>query len=534
MVKASNDDPTPNTHPGRGIVERPSQSASPSASSRPPGVTPAFATTDAAAHDGDAAAHPLRRRPPRRPIAREERSLPRCRSIRPARPSARSPRSSRTARRVTLTAEHGAMRVTFLDDRTFRLEADPSGELHRPGEHPAGRPGAHRRHRRRRRQLRRRRRTVADGDPITISHGRRVDRRSTAPPARSSASAPTARPSGRSRRPSRSAPPPPPSTSRRSTASSSSAAACRTAARCTPARPSTSPATSTGTTTATRTRCRTTCRRTATGCSATPSRAAATTSPGTRTTHEERRFDAYYFVGDYKASLESYTQLTGRPMMPPVYALEYGDADCYNRSNPGYSSLGLRRPAEHEAAHAAGAEHREAVRRARHARRLDARERRLRLRVPAAARDRRRDRRPDRPRDGPLDAALARPNQEFEVGEAGVRLRKLDVAWVGSGYRQALTGCEAAHGGIEQYSDARGTSLMVEGWAGAAALRHAVDGRPHGQPRRRALAGPGAHRRRQLGPRVHDGRRRRHLRRLAPRATCATCSGRRSHPRSTR
>ena len=35
------------------------------------------------------------------------------------------------------------------------------------------------------------------------------------------------------------------------------------------------------------------------------------------TTHEERRFDAYYFVGDYKASLESYTQLTGRPMMPP-------------------------------------------------------------------------------------------------------------------------------------------------------------------------------------------------------------------------
>ncbi len=40
------------------------------------------------------------------------------------------------------------------------------------------------------------------------------------------------------------------------------------------------------------------------------------------TTHEERRFDAYYFVGDYGKSLESYTQLTGRPMMPPVYALD--------------------------------------------------------------------------------------------------------------------------------------------------------------------------------------------------------------------
>ncbi len=54
------------------------------------------------------------------------------------------------------------------------------------------------------------------------------------------------------------------------------------------------------------------------------------------TTHQEQRFDAYYFAGDYKGALDSYTQLTGRPMMPPVYALEYGDADCYNRSNPTY------------------------------------------------------------------------------------------------------------------------------------------------------------------------------------------------------
>jgi alpha-glucosidase len=62
------------------------------------------------------------------------------------------------------------------------------------------------------------------------------------------------------------------------------------------------------------------------------------------TTHEEKRFDAYYFVGDYKQSLGAYTTLTGKPMMPPVYALEYGDADCYNRSNPGYSSSGYGDP----------------------------------------------------------------------------------------------------------------------------------------------------------------------------------------------
>lgn len=58
---------------------------------------------------------------------------------------------------------------------------------------------------------------------------------------------------------------------------------------------------------------------------------------GHTTTHAEERFDAYYFVGDFTQALDGYTKLTGRPMMPPVYALEYGDADCYNRSNPTYS-----------------------------------------------------------------------------------------------------------------------------------------------------------------------------------------------------
>ncbi|MDQ0894384.1 NPCBM/NEW2 domain-containing protein [Agromyces ramosus] len=184
------------------------------------------------------------------------------------------------------------------------------------------------------------------------------------------------------------------------------------------------------------------------------------------TTHEERRFDAYYFVGDYKQSLESYTQLTGRPMMPPVYALEYGDADCYNRSNPGYSSSGFGDPEN------------------------------TKQRTPQALNVAKQFVQHDMPagwmlvNDGygceyqELPATVeaiaeqtglqtglwtqrSLTNQEYEVGEAGIRLRKLDVAWVGSGYRQALTGCEAAHGGIEQYSDARGTSLMVEGWAGS-------------------------------------------------------------------
>lgn len=39
---------------------------------------------------------------------------------------------------VTLTAEHGAVRVTFLEDGTFRLEADPSGSFTDPANTPQG------------------------------------------------------------------------------------------------------------------------------------------------------------------------------------------------------------------------------------------------------------------------------------------------------------------------------------------------------------------------------------------------------------
>ncbi|MDO8145625.1 MULTISPECIES: NPCBM/NEW2 domain-containing protein [unclassified Isoptericola] len=183
------------------------------------------------------------------------------------------------------------------------------------------------------------------------------------------------------------------------------------------------------------------------------------------TTHEERRFDAYYFVGDYKESLDGYTALTGRPLMPPVYALEYGDADCYNRSNPDYSPTG----GDPEG---------------------------IKQTTPQAAITAARFKENDMPggwmlvNDGygceytELPETVAQiaeeadlvtglwterslTNQEYEVAEAGIRLRKLDVAWVGSGYRQALTACESAHSGIEEFSDARGTSLMVEGWAGS-------------------------------------------------------------------
>ncbi|MQA25924.1 MAG: DUF5110 domain-containing protein [Micromonosporaceae bacterium] len=220
-----------------------------------------------------------------------------------------------------------------------------------------------------------------------------------------------------------------------------------------------------------------------------------TFAPGTyafhepvQTTHNEKRFDAYYFVGDFKTSLDRYTELTGRPFLPPIYGLEYGDSDCYNRGHyakdPDPGNDWKNHPEKQTT--------------------LDA--------VKIAKRFETEDMprgwmlvnddygcgysdnldyewNPDRNQwTGVRDvAALTKTGDELrkrniqmglwteakldkqpeEVGTAGARVRKLDVAWVGPGYRHALTACEDAYQGIEAHSDARGYAWMVEGWAGA-------------------------------------------------------------------
>lgn len=187
------------------------------------------------------------------------------------------------------------------------------------------------------------------------------------------------------------------------------------------------------------------------------------------TTHGEKRFDAYYFVGGFKQSLDSYTKLTGRPLMPPVYALEYGDADCYNRSNPAYQERNptwatMFRTQDKLVT-------KDAAKIAQELRDNDLPTGWMLVNdgysceyqdLPGAV---------DDIKDVGLETGLwtqrSLTAQEHEVGEAGISLRKLDVAWVGAGYRLALTGCEAAYNGIEQYSDRRGVSIMVEGWAGS-------------------------------------------------------------------
>ncbi|QNS07184.1 NPCBM/NEW2 domain-containing protein [Streptomyces xanthii] len=172
---------------------------------------------------------------------------------------------------------------------------------------------------------------------------------------------------------------------------------------------------------------------------------------------KEHRFDAYYFAGSGKDSTKDvigqYTKLTGKPFLPPVYGLEIGDADCYlHNANRGE----------------------------RHT--LDA----LKISDQYVA------------NDMPLgwmlvndgygcgyenlaETAKGLQKNKTQLGlwtedgidkiadqvKAGQRVAKLDVAWVGAGYKFALDGCKDAYQGIEDNSDARGFTWAPESWSGA-------------------------------------------------------------------
>ena len=177
-----------------------------------------------------------------------------------------------------------------------------------------------------------------------------------------------------------------------------------------------------------------------------------------QTRHEEQRFDAYYFVGDPKRVIDRYTELTGRPFMPPIYGLEPGDADCYchnaNRGErhtldalavaDGYTQrqipLGWMLVND---GYGCGYEDLDGV---------------------AAGLS-------DRHITLGLWTSTGLTGQANEV-RTGARVRKLDVAWVGPGYRFALDACRQAYEGIEKHCDGRGFVWTPEGWAGS--QRYAV------------------------------------------------------------
>ena len=192
------------------------------------------------------------------------------------------------------------------------------------------------------------------------------------------------------------------------------------------------------------------------------------------TSHQEKRFDAYYFVGNsIKDVLASYTELTGRARLLPRWAYEYGDADCYNDGD------NIKKPGT----------------------------------FPANWSDGPTGKTPDvvnsvaaKYREYDMPGGWILPNDGYgcgytnlpdvvaglkkhgfrtglwtengvdkiawEVGTAGTRAQKLDVAWTGKGYQFSLDANMAAAQGILDNSNARPFVWTVMGWAGT--QRYAV------------------------------------------------------------
>ncbi|WP_329126211.1 glycoside hydrolase family 31 protein [Streptomyces sp. NBC_01465] len=175
--------------------------------------------------------------------------------------------------------------------------------------------------------------------------------------------------------------------------------------------------------------------------------------PHVRTGQQERRLDAYYFTGDTKKVIGKYTSLVGKPFMPPVYGLEPGDSDCYlhNANRGERHTLDALKVSDGYVAnqmplgwmlvndgYGCGYEN-----------------------LPETGTGLNKNN-----AQLGLWTQNGLPNQAEEA-KAGVRVRKLDVAWVGSGYGMALDACDQAKAGIEDNSDARGFVWMPVSWAGA-------------------------------------------------------------------
>ncbi|WP_346837714.1 TIM-barrel domain-containing protein [Microbulbifer sp. SAOS-129_SWC] len=186
------------------------------------------------------------------------------------------------------------------------------------------------------------------------------------------------------------------------------------------------------------------------------------------TRHTENRFDGYFFFGDtIKKVLAEYTALTGRAPLLPRWAFEYGDADCYNDGD------NVKKPGT----------------------------------VPEGWSDGPTGKTPDviesvaaKYRKYDMPGGWILPNDGYgcgysdlpkvvkglakygfktglwtengvkkiawEVGTAGTRAQKLDVAWTGKGYQFAMDANAQAASGILDNSDSRPFIWTVMGWAG--------------------------------------------------------------------
>lgn len=185
-------------------------------------------------------------------------------------------------------------------------------------------------------------------------------------------------------------------------------------------------------------------------------------------THKEGRYDAFFLFGGTPAAIiDDYTTLTGRPRMLPRWGYEYGDADCYNDGDnskkpgtvpPGWSDGPTGKTPDVVASVAAKYRQHD---------------------MPGGW---------ILPNDGYGCGYTGLPEVvkglagygfktglwtesgvdkiAWEVGKAGTRVQKLDVAWTGKGYQFALDANRDAAQGILDNSDSRPVVWTVMGWAG--------------------------------------------------------------------
>ena len=172
--------------------------------------------------------------------------------------------------------------------------------------------------------------------------------------------------------------------------------------------------------------------------------------------HDEKRFDAFYFVEDSsKDILSDYVELTGQPSLMPKYGFYQGNANCYNKPDEGITltttgvevaksygehdmPIGWFLPNDGYGCGYGGIDN-------------------LKAFVEAV-----------KPyhfvtglwTENDLDK-LAQ-----EVSEAGTRMIKTDVRWVGEGYSFGLNAVRQAYEGIAQNSDWRPFVVTLDGWAG--------------------------------------------------------------------
>ncbi len=166
-----------------------------------------------------------------------------------------------------------------------------------------------------------------------------------------------------------------------------------------------------------------------------------------KTEHDENRFDCYYFYGpSLKKIINGYTLITGRPFLPPEWALEFGDADRYKDGTYECVSYAdkyidhdmpigwfLPNDGYHLDFHRFPEVSKELTKRNIHTGMWT-----------------------DEGRDFPKI-----------VKDWGVRLFKLDIAWVGRGYKFSLDACRRCYNYIQDNSNARGILWVTLGWAGS-------------------------------------------------------------------